>query len=155
MTPYFEGDAADQDAVVFGTERGGGARQWRLQKGGGGRDLSIRAGVLHGMNDGSILAIVASATTPTEEAIGFVETFEVDTAASRLRPVEFDGKPGLEVARLPRIAWARLVQRNFALGLSVARPTVGDDESPENAAAARRLIAAIEAAESDNLSITW
>ena len=145
-TPLFEGNGLD--ASVFGIRDASKIQQWPLQK--TGSKLTINAGQLHQLGEGSILAVLADATQPDEAALGYVEIIKADVLESRLKPVAFNEKPATQP---PDHSYIRLIQPQISLALTVARPP--DDprqvylKEPDRTFTAReqRLLAAVKSVE--------
>jgi len=129
-TPLFEGDL---DQVVFAGEAGGRVSQWQAEVTDAG--LVIPAGSLHGLSEGAVLAVMASAADPDDAALGYVKLTSVEAFASTGQPVEEDGKvlPG----ELPKALTLRKLDETLDFTLTVALP-------PEGSAPADALLAALE-----------
>ena len=145
-TPLFEGNGLDTS--VFGIRDASKIQQWPLQKSGG--KLTINAGQLHQLGEGSILAVLADATQPDEAALGYVEIIKADVLESQLKPVAFNEKPATEP---PDHSYIRLIQPQISLALTVARPPDNPKEvypaEPDRTFTAReqRLLAAVKSVE--------
>ena len=96
-TPMFVGDL---DAPVFGASGAGRVRQWPLT-GTGDTVAALSAGRLHGLDDGTRLAILASPADPDDAALGYVEVADPDMFTATLVPVAEAGKPAPALADLP------------------------------------------------------
>ncbi|HMS94507.1 MAG TPA: caspase family protein [Tabrizicola sp.] len=129
-TPLFEGDL---DQVVFGGEGGARVRQWLAEAGEQG--LVIPAGGLHGLSEGAVLAVMASAADEDAAALGYVELTSVDAFTSTARPVERDGKT--LPAELPKGVTLRKLDEALDFTLTIALP-------PEGSAPAEALAAAFD-----------
>ncbi len=116
-TPLFEGEL---DARVFGTDKTGAVMQWPVIV----KDdqATIGAGLLQRLTAGSKLAILPSALSQLSDALGYVEVQSAKNLESRIKPVEFDGKPALKLADIPANAYARLAELAVDYRLVVARP---------------------------------
>ena len=130
-TPLFEGDL---DQVVFGGEGGARVSQWQAEVTEAG--LVIPAGVLHGLSEGAVLAVMASAADADADALGYVELTSVETFASTGQAVERDGKT--LPAELPKGVTLRKLDAVLDFTLTVALP-------PEGSAPADALLAAKDA----------
>jgi Caspase domain len=117
-TPLFEGDL---DQVVFGGEAGGRAAQWQAEVTEAG--LTIPAGSLHGLSDGAVLAVLASAADATDAAIGYVKLTDVQAFASTGQPIVQDGKT--LPADLPKGLTLRKLDEVLDFTLTVALPAPG------------------------------
>lgn len=129
-TPLFEGDL---DQVVFSGEGGERVRQWQAEASDTG--LVIPAGTLHGLSEGAVLAVMASAADDDAAALGYVELTSVDTFSSTATPVEKDGKT--LPAELPKGVTLRKLDDVLDFTLTVALP-------PEGSAPADALTAALD-----------
>jgi hypothetical protein len=132
-TPMFEGDL---DRVVFGTDAGGRVAQWPATR--DGDSLAFPAGTLHGISEGTILAILPGAADGLDRAIGYVEVVAADTFGATARPVAHGGLPAVSLRDLPRGAHVRQVTATVDFTLTVALP-----EGEAGAAAAMRAAAAL------------
>ncbi|MBP9047157.1 MAG: caspase family protein [Tabrizicola sp.] len=128
-TPLFEGDL---DQVVFGGEGGARVSQWQAEVTEAG--LVISAGTLHGLSEGAVLAVMASAADADADALGYVELTSVETFASTGQAVERDGKT--LPAELPKGVTLRKLDAVLDFTLTVALP-------PEGSAPADALLAAL------------
>jgi hypothetical protein len=127
-TPLFEGEL---DAPVFGSERVDAVLQWPIVV----KDnaATIAAGLLHRLSRGSKLAILPSPLSDMSEAVGYLEVQSAKNLESRVRPVEFDGKPALKLADIPANARARVAELAVDYALLVARPAPSDGLDAETA----------------------
>ncbi len=117
-TPLFEGDL---DQVAFSGTGGARVAQWQAEATGAG--LVIPAGSLHGLTEGEVLAVLASAADADDAALGFVQLTTVDTFTATGAPVERDGK-ALPVD-LPRGITLRKLGEALDFTLTVALPAAG------------------------------
>ncbi len=117
-TPLFEGDL---DQVVFSGKAGDRVAQWQAEVTDAG--LVIPAGSLHGLAEGSLLAVMASAADADDAALGYVELVSVDTFASTGQPVERDGK--VLPAELPKGVALRQLDKTLDFTLTIALPAPG------------------------------
>ena len=117
-TPLFEGDL---DQVVFGGESGARVSQWQAEVTDAG--FVIPAGTLHGLSEGTVLAVMGSAAASDGEALGFVELTSVETFFSSARAVEKDGK--VLPAELPKGITLRKLDEALDFTLTVALPRTG------------------------------
>ncbi|CAN1494125.1 Caspase domain containing protein [Paracoccaceae bacterium] len=129
-TPLFEGDL---DQVVFAGEAGGRVSQWQAEVTDAG--LVIPAGSLHGLSEGAVLAVMASAADPDDAALGYVTLTSVQAFASTAQPVDKDGT--VLPAELPKALTLRKLDETLDFTLTVALP-------PEGSAPADALLAALE-----------
>ena len=118
-TPLFEGRL---DAPVFGTTGGDFVKQWEIRKNPAGTE--VEAGALHGLAPGAILAVLENANDNLEDAKGYLEVVSTSTLTSRVRPVEYEGKPAMDVAAIPENGYARVAFMVFDHDLRVARPNM-------------------------------
>ncbi len=125
-TPMFEGDL---DAYVFSGEAGEKIVQWPVKDGEYGPTVS--AGHLQGIAEGDVLALLPTAASSLEDALGFVAVTYADTFVADLEPVEHNGTAAPEVSDLPRGAFARKLADTVDFSLTVAMP---DETQPMPAA---------------------
>ncbi|QYK42732.1 MAG: caspase family protein [Paracoccaceae bacterium] len=129
-TPLFEGDL---DRVAFSGEAAPRVAQWPGLR--DGDDFTLPAGTLHGLVEGSRLAVLASAADSTEAALGFVTVTRADTFAATAAP-DADAAPPDE---LPRGIVLRKVSSDLDFSLTVALPEPGSAPADALAAAAEAL----------------
>jgi hypothetical protein len=117
-TPLFTGTALQ--AGLLG-QPADNARQWAVID---GEPMSMRAGQLAGVEEGSILAILPSPVARTEQAIGYVQVIRSAATGSQLAPVAFGDVPEKPVAQLKAGRIARMVQPavkfEFLVGVDLA-----------------------------------
>jgi len=123
-TPLFEGDL---DRVVFAGEGGTRVSQWQAEVTEAG--FAIPAGVLHGLSEGAVLAVMGSAADPDEAALGYVELTSVETFSSVGVAVEKDGKT--LPAELPKGVTLRKLDEALDFTLTVALPAPGSVPADE------------------------
>jgi hypothetical protein len=129
-TPLFEGDL---DQVAFFGDGGERVSQWQAEVTEAG--LTIPAGSLHGLSEGAVLAVMATAADADDAALGFVELTSVDTFTATGQPVERDGK--VLPPELPKGVTLRKLDEALDFTLSVALP-------PPGSAPADALLAALD-----------
>lgn len=117
-TPLFEGDL---DAVAFSGEGGAPVTQWQATAADGG--FTIPAGELHGISEGDILAVMASAADGTDAALGYVKVTQTGTFTTTAVPVEHEGKA--LPAELPKGLMLRKLDDAVDFTLTVALPPAG------------------------------
>lgn len=115
-TPLFEGDL---DAVVFGGTGGGRVAQWAATLAEDG-SFTLPAGSLHGLGEGALMAVMASAADATDKALGYVKLSTVETFTSTASPVTHDGIT--LPADLPRGLTLRKLDNSLDFTLTVALP---------------------------------
>ena len=143
-TPMFVGDL---DAPVFGASGAGRVRQWPLT-GTGDTVAALSAGRLHGLDDGTRLAILASPADPDDAALGYVEVADPDMFTATLVPVAEAGKPAPALADLPPGAYARKLADTLDFSLTVAMPEAWSARIP---ASEKALTGALARALEDGL----
>lgn len=136
-TPMFEGDL---DAPVFETEAGDAVRQWSAAINDG--LIKVSAGRLHGLTEGSRLALMASPADTNEATIGYVEVDVADTFTAELVPVAAEGKPALSIDDIPQGAFARKLSESVDFSLTAALPQPGTGSANRLAAALQSPLAA-------------
>jgi hypothetical protein len=114
-TPMFEGDL---DSVVFSGEGGVPVAQWPLEVADGA--MTIPAGTLHSLSEGSELVLVGRASDGDDAALGTYRVTSADTFSSVVEPET----AGVEV---PRGAYLRRIGRDLDFSLSVALPAPSAD----------------------------
>lgn len=117
-TPMFEGDL---DRVAFSGLPGARVSQWAASR--SEDSFTIPAGSLHGLSEGTRLAVMASAADDTAAALGYVALTEVGTFSATARAVEVDGKS--LPAALPKGLMLRKIGADLDFTLTVALPEPG------------------------------
>ena len=133
-TPLFAG--TDLDATVFRDSGKPSLRQWRISR--QRQRLTLSAGLLHGIAEGAIIAIVPTPTAGERAVLGYAEVRNPDPLEARLVPMDYNDKPA--PTRLPRQSYGRLAAVAVDLQLTVARPPVEQSQAPRLA----RLLGEIE-----------
>ena len=121
-TPLFEGDL---DQVAFSGTPGERVAQWQAEVTDAG--LTIPAGTLHGLSEGAVLAVMASAADSDDAALGFVRLSSVDTFTATGVAVERDGKT--LPAELPKGVTLRKLDEALDFTITVALPAAGSAPS--------------------------
>lgn len=127
-TPMFEGDL---DRVVFSGQAGPRVAQWPATQTDAG--MTVPAGSLHGLREGSVLAVLASAADVTDAALGYVQLTSVDTFNATATPVAHAGKTLPE--SLPDGLTLRKLSADLDFTLTVALPESGTAPAAALAAA--------------------
>jgi len=124
-TPMFEGDL---DARVFSTE-GSGTRiaQWPVQV--EDERMTLAAGRLHGLEEGTVLALMASPADMTDDALGQYEVGFSDTFSSHVGSVAQAGSSARVLPEIPEGAHLRKTTGAFDFSLRVALPPSGTPEA--------------------------
>jgi hypothetical protein len=117
-TPLFEGEL---DARVFGTEKTDAILQWPIVV--KNDAATIGGGLLHRLTPGTRLAILPSALSQISDAVGYLEVQSAKNLESRVKSIEFDGKPALKLADIPANSYARVAELAVDYRLAVARPS--------------------------------
>ena len=133
-TPLFEGDL---DQVAFSGTGGARVSQWQAEATDTG--LVIPAGSLHGLSEGAVLAVLASAADADAAALGFVQLTAVDTFTATGAQVERDGKT--LPADLPGGVTLRKLDEVLDFTLTVALPHAGSPPADALLAALEELTA--------------
>lgn len=116
-TPMFEGDL---DAYVFSGEAGEKVVQWPVKEGEYG--LTVSAGHLQGLSEDDVLAILPTAASGLDQALGYVRVVYADTFLADLEPVAHAGLAAPDLSDLPRGAFARKLADTVDFSLTVALP---------------------------------
>ncbi len=87
--PLVEAEAEDLDREVLGIQLWSGRSRIQLRRS-EAKDLTINAGTLHGINDGSVLAVLAN---DHDVPAGFVRVLEATPMQAKVEPAEHDGIP--------------------------------------------------------------
>jgi hypothetical protein len=116
-TPVFQGDL---DVRALGARGDPAPPQWRVDTEDG--QPYVMAGALADLGAGSIVALLDQPAEATEQALGFAQVVSPGSDRSLLRPYEYNNKPAPTIDALPPTTYARLIQRSYAMTLTVARP---------------------------------
>jgi hypothetical protein len=113
-TPLFTGTALKagvlaQDSVPY--------RQWQLKT--GQKPLTVPAGSLSEVYEGSVLAVLPDALSKTEQALGYARVSKASATEAEIEPIAYDGKPAVDIARLAGGRMARMVQPGMQFALNV------------------------------------
>ncbi len=127
-TPMFEGDL---DRIAFSGQAAARIAQWQAEPGPEG--MTIPAGSLHGLADGEVLAVLASAADPVGKAIGQARVDRLDTFSARLIPVATGTGPA--PADWPKRVTLRRMAATVDFTLTVALPESGSAPAAALAAA--------------------
>jgi hypothetical protein len=126
-TPLYEGTALD--APVFGdTPVEGQGQQWRFEH--KGNLITVHAGTLHEVTEGSVLALVSSAAVD-DKIVGYVKLTQSGLLSSTAEITAHGDKPAVEVSALPKSGYARMVEIKTDFTLRVARPAAKQLQSTE------------------------
>jgi hypothetical protein len=145
QTPSWEGNLID--AAVFGGSQTIGVQRFAVN---GSR---LQAGRLHGLEDATLVGLVADAADPEDAILGVAQLRKTTATRARLTPVAADCEPvaATPCARdgtLPENArFAQILARPVDLRLRLSEPRrIGTQNALANADARRALDLAIEAA---------
>ena len=120
-TPLFEG--TQLDAPIFGiAQTGKRFSQWSVQR--QWNQLKIAGGQIHGLTTGSILAILPTVTAMDKQILGYVKITRTTLSESDIESIYYANKPALSIRKIPKSAYARLVEPNVSLTLRIALPPV-------------------------------
>lgn len=131
-TPLFGGNGLDEAVLGQQAET---HRQWPIERVDG--QVTIAAGSLSGLGEGSAFVALPHPLARTDEAMGRLELAEVHVGHAVLRPVE-QARPASYRA-LPAAAWARLVDDRPSFALRVAVDARGCREPCGAGQVVRRL----------------
>lgn len=122
-TPAVEG--SELDAAVFGAQINAAVRQWPIEAKGSG--ILMRAGQLHEITDGSILALVPEATSEDAKTFGYVEVVRAGTTQSSVRPIAYKNQAVFDASKISGAnAYARPVELKVDFSLRVAEPAISE-----------------------------
>lgn len=115
-TPLFEGDL---DARVFSADGEPPVVQWQVKA--DGDRATIEAGLIHGLTQGTKLALLANAADTLEDAKGYLEVNSPRNLSSSLKPIAHGGLDKPTAAMLKEGGWVRPVEFAVDFELTVAR----------------------------------
>ncbi|PLX35067.1 MAG: hypothetical protein C0605_11450, partial [Hyphomicrobiales bacterium] len=155
VTPLFEG--THLDAPVFGRKAGARVRQWRAHKGAGAEagGLYLPAGELHGLGNGSVLAILDDPAAPDANATGYVQTANAGLFSSQLKPLAWAGKPAPPLESVPDHAYYRLVRPVFNFSLRIALPPQAEARTAQERQVYEHLAAMRARPPGPGLQLQW
>ncbi|MCX7286385.1 MAG: caspase family protein [Rhodobacterales bacterium] len=107
--------------VAFSGTAGERVAQWQAEVTDAG--LTIPAGTLHGLSQGAVLAVMASAADSDDAALGYVELASVDTFTATGVAVVRDGKT--LPAELPKGVTLRKLDDALDFTITIALPAAG------------------------------
>jgi Caspase domain len=116
-TPLFSG--TNLDAPIFGSSGGSLIRQWPIDT---SKGISIQAGILNQVTEGSMLAVLPSALSKAEDALGYLRVEKAEVLTANLAAAEYKGKPALAASAIPAGAQARLVDPQVSFALRAIAP---------------------------------
>jgi hypothetical protein len=116
-TPLFEGRL---DAAVFDTEVVDPVVQWRIKV--ESNKATIDGGLLHGLDKGSILAVLEKPGADLAEAVAYLSVQSAKNLTAVLEPVEYGDKTKPKLSDIPSGAYARVAELKVGYALKVARP---------------------------------
>lgn len=116
-TPIFEGPL---DAAPFADSARPRVLQWQVNVSGNG--ILLNAGRLHGLERGAMLALLADPLDDDDQAIGYIRIERARALSSRANPVAHDGKPQMDLSRIPKGTYARAIELPLRFDLKVALP---------------------------------
>lgn len=146
VTPEFVGSALT--TPVLGSTQGGQVTQWKIDK---GERLTVRAGALHQMAPGSVVAVLPEPLAQDAQALGYLRIGKVDLLSSAAEPISFNGQGTLRPQQIPEGAYARLVTAAAQYTLHVALPKPQAKDPP----AIGRALAQLQAQGVPNSDILW
>lgn len=120
QTPSWEGSLVD--ASVLGGRATVGLRQFAVT------GDEVAAGLVHGLGDGSLLALVGDAAAPSDTVLGYAQMEDAEATLAYLRPVDETCEPRSDalcpaVGALPSgVRFARLVAKPLDLVTRFAPP---------------------------------
>ncbi len=117
-TPLFEGSVTD--ARIFGQERMERVVQWPLSV--KTANITIPAGSLAQVDPGSVFAIMAEPQMKSDEALGYLEVASGNEFKSTLLPVAYKRKGAIDVSKIPKHAWGRLIHQEVGFQVAIALP---------------------------------
>ena len=132
VTPYYEGTDRFQGAAVFEDHSVGGQAQWQVRKDYDG-NLVLAAGLLHGIGEGTKLAIYPTASAKAQDLLGYVEVTHALATEAVVARSKADDDGASEPQRLPARAWARLVEKKPALALRIGVGSSGSGDGARDA----------------------
>ncbi|MGF1625560.1 MAG: caspase family protein [Alphaproteobacteria bacterium] len=150
-TPLFESSGEAMDAILLSGEAADEIRQWPIAEDRG--SYRIPAGRLNQVDEGSILAVFASATESADALpLGYVTVDNAQVVHSLVQPIAYGDAPAIEA--IPAGAFARLVDSQFTVSLTVALPEAARSADPSSAPALAELDRLAESG-LDRVALDW
>ncbi len=134
-TPLFEGDL---DRVVFGQGERASRLNWPAAIDGG--RVSLKAGALHGLEKGAILALLPDPLADDDEALGYVRVRTDDPLTAQASPARYANLAPPTLSELPDGVVARLVETPLSFELRVELPSADETRFADAVAHARTEI---------------
>lgn len=125
VTPYFEGTDALQRVAIFENTSKDAQPQWQVRKDFDG-NLLLAAGMLHGVGEGSELALFKTASASEDTFLGYVTVTQAKTTEAVVERSLSENVSEQTEERLPARAWARLVDHKPVIRLNVSFETAGE-----------------------------
>ncbi|MEM6479858.1 MAG: hypothetical protein AAF647_12575 [Pseudomonadota bacterium] len=100
--------------------------------------LEINAGHLMGVDEGDLLALLPSAASSLDDALGYAEVTFSDTFLAEIEPVAVEGFEAVDPFGLPEGVFARALEDDVDFTLRVAAP---EGDIPDELAAALAFLA--------------
>jgi hypothetical protein len=150
-TPFLEG--THLGSPLFNMNTGPRLRQWPIIK--KQNILSIQAGQLHQIAEGSIFSIVPEPGAHDDSALGFLRVRTSNIDRSELEPVSHANKPPLSLGDVPNHSHARLVEPKLNMTLRVALPAPAQPKSDYERRAETVLQSMANKKRADGIQITW
>jgi len=117
VTPLFSGTSLDQPVFAQSTPT---LQQWKIER---GNTLTVQAGALSRLSEGTIMAVMADPLHKEDEAIGYLKLTQVSLTSSKANPIPFNGKPALSIKAITESSFARITQIPPQYSLSVSIDT--------------------------------
>lgn len=151
-TPLFESDGTSLDGILLSGTPADEIRQWPISEDRGG--WRMPAGQLNLIDQGAILAVYAEATDALDaDPLGFMQVDSAQVVHSLLQPIAYNDMPAIE--EVPEGAFARLVDAQHSVSLSVALPEAATMAGDPTAATAQTVLDRLVDEGIDGVAITW
>lgn len=134
-TPLFEGEL---DRVVFGQQERRSVSSWPVEI--DGSHVSIKAGALHGLEKGAVLALLPDPLADEDRALGYVRVRTDDPLTAKATPARYAGLTPPPLDQLPKSTVARVVESPLSFELRVELPSAATTRFGDAVAYARSEI---------------
>jgi hypothetical protein len=130
-SPALEGGGVDRE--VLGQRTWPDRPRFLVERGATANTRMLRAGLLHGVRPGTILALYPPAGSARDEVIGHVTVVDARGTTATLEPVAYDGRAAPLVETIPlasraRVVWVDHGERQLRVAAQIGSPGAGQED---------------------------
>jgi len=128
VTPLFSGTGLDKPVLLQDAPT---VQQWRIER---GQEITVQAGALARLTEGTVMAVMADPLAKSDKAIGYLKLGNVGLASSTALPIAYRGKPALKPETMTKGLHARVVEAppQYGLRVSIDARDCAKDCAPES-----------------------